>query len=107
MVGLYCRDQHGSRAGRPCAECGEFLEYAARRLDKCPYGDTKPTCAKCPVHCYKPAQRARAKAVMRYAGPKMLLRHPLQAIAHLIDGCRTVRHPRELSRSARMDARRR
>lgn len=87
MIALYCRAQHGSR-GALCAECGELLDYARMRLDKCPYQEGKTTCARCPVHCYQPAMRTRVRAVMRYAGPRMLLRHPLLAMMHLIDGLR-------------------
>ena len=102
MVGIYCRDHHDRSARSLCSECGDFLAYAERRLDKCPYGDDKPTCSNCPIHCYKPVQRELAREIMRYAGPKMMLRHPLLAISHLIDGRRKARHPRELTREQRM-----
>jgi hypothetical protein len=32
--------------------------------------------------------RERVRAVMRYAGPRMLLRHPILAVLHLLDGMR-------------------
>lgn len=101
MVGIYCADHHRQAGQAPCKACLEFLDYAETRLQKCPYGDDKPTCSNCPIHCYKPAQRARAKEIMRYAGPRMLFRHPLLAIAHQVDGMRRVQHPRELSRAQR------
>jgi len=101
MIGIYCTAHHDNSRDILCAECGNFLGYAERRLLKCPYGDDKPTCANCPVHCYKPAQRAKAKEIMRYAGPRMLFRHPLLAIAHKLDGFRRARHPRELTREER------
>ena len=104
MVGIYCRDHHDGSAGTLCTECSDFLAYAERRLDKCPYGDDKPTCSNCPIHCYKPVQRELAGEIMRYAGPRMMLRHPLLAISHLIDGRREARHPRELTREQRMHA---
>jgi len=102
MVGIYCRDHHGGTARALCGDCRGFLDYAERRLDKCPYGDDKPTCANCPIHCYKPVQRELAREIMRYAGPRMMLRHPLLAISHLIDGRRKARHPRELTRDQRL-----
>ena len=105
MVGVYCSRQHDSAKGVLCAECQEFLNYAEVRLQKCPYGDDKPTCANCPVHCYKPAQREQAREIMRYAGPRMLLRHPVLAIAHQLDGFRKARHPRELTREQRLQSR--
>lgn len=50
------------------------------------YGNNKPTCAKCPVHCYNARRREQIRQVMRYAGPRMLIYHPRLAILHLIDG---------------------
>jgi hypothetical protein len=98
MVALYCRDHHGSEAAAPCPQCAGFLDYAERRLEKCPYGQDKPTCANCPVHCYKKAPREFAREVMRYAGPRMMTRHPYLALMHLVDGRRKVAHPMEMRR---------
>ncbi len=88
-----------------CAECAEFRSYAEKRLQKCPYGEDKPTCANCPIHCYKPARRAQVRKIMRYAGPRMLLRHPVLAITHQLDGLRRAVHPRELTREQRRSPR--
>ena len=86
MIRMYCRDHH---AGGPlCAECATLAGYAARRLERCVFGVAKPTCANCKVHCYSADMRGRVKVVMRYAGPRMLLRHPVLGIAHMIDGRR-------------------
>jgi hypothetical protein len=87
MVRLYCRAQHESN-GALCAECAGLLDYAHARLEKCPFGEDKTTCLKCPVHCYKADMRGKVRAVMRYAGPRMLYQHPILAILHLLDGLR-------------------
>ncbi len=87
MVAMYCRDVHG-RGQAPCAECAELIAYATRRVDRCVFGRDKPTCANCNVHCYNDAMRERVRGVMRHAGPRMLTRHPLLAIHHVIDGRR-------------------
>ena len=91
MVGMYCRDRHIGREPGPdglCADCAERLEYARSRLATCRYGAGKPTCAECSTHCYAPARRDQVRAVMRYAGPRMMLAHPLLAVAHLAAGRR-------------------
>ena len=85
MIGLYCRAQHGSE-GTLCVACTDLLSYAHARLDACPSAGAKTTCARCPVHCYKPAMREQIREVMRYAGPRMLLHHPVLAVRHLLDG---------------------
>ena len=105
MIGIYCFAHHDHSRGNLCAACREFLNYAEVRIQKCPYGENKPTCANCPVHCYKPARKAQVKEIMQYAGPRMLLRHPLLAIAHQLDGLRKARHPREFTREQRLRSR--
>jgi hypothetical protein len=65
MIGIYCSAHHDSPGDILCAACREFLNYAEVRLQKCPYGEDKPTCANCPVHCYKPARKAQVTEIMR------------------------------------------
>ncbi|MDO4196841.1 MAG: nitrous oxide-stimulated promoter family protein [Prevotellaceae bacterium] len=91
MVEIYCRGKkHMSKEGRRtrqsqlCEECSALLDYAYQRLDHCKFGDKKPTCKKCPIHCYKPAMKKQMREVMRYAGPRMMWHHPIAAIKHLI-----------------------
>ena len=86
MMRMYCRHHHGSRT--LCRECDELAIYARRRLERCVFGDAKPTCANCTVHCYKAEMRERVREMMRWSGPRMLLRHPVIAIRHMIDGRR-------------------
>jgi hypothetical protein len=91
MIGLYCGAHHADArpaGGGRCAECEALVAYASGRLDRCPYGEGKPACSKCPTHCYKPVMRERIRTVMRWAGPRMPLRHPVMAAMHLVDGRR-------------------
>ena len=87
MVQIYCRSAHKNRS-RLCDECRELLDYAGRCLDRCPFQACKTTCANCKVHCYKPSMREKIKGVMRYAGPRMMYRHPVLAVLHVFDGLR-------------------
>ena len=88
MIGIYCQKQHGSRSGL-CTECALLYEYAQNRLEHCPFQAEKPTCAHCTVHCYKAEMRAGIREVMRFSGPRMLLRHPILPLQHLwVDGRR-------------------
>ncbi len=84
MVRLYCRRRLG--VDELPQEYAELLAYARKRLDCCKFGEAKPTCRKCPVHCYAPARRELMRAVMRWCGPRMILYHPVMAIRHII-GC--------------------
>jgi predicted amidophosphoribosyltransferase len=84
MIAMYCRGVHNSP--QLCPECAALLDYALQRIEKCPFGANKPTCANCTVHCYREEMRERVRAVMRYSGPRMLLSHPILALMHLWDG---------------------
>jgi len=91
MIAMYCRDHHGAAARNDegvCAQCAELLAYARLRLQCCRYGAEKPTCVKCPTHCYAASRREEVRAVMRYSGPRMLKRHPMLAVRHVLDGRR-------------------
>jgi len=83
MIGIYCRDHH-EIGNELCADCTALFDYAQARLNKCPWGENKPVCAQCTIHCYRPAMREEVRKVMRYAGPKMLLRHPVLTVGHLL-----------------------
>ena len=87
MIRLTCEGEHGKKDGL-CPECDALLQYALERLEKCPFQEGKPTCADCPIHCYQPSKREEIRAVMRYAGPRMLIRHPILAVRHILDGLR-------------------
>ena len=88
MLRMYCKAHHAPQGEPLCPDCGELHDYAQRRLERCVFGAAKPTCAKCTVHCYKPAMRERVRQVMIWAGPRMLWRHPVLAVWHLIEGRR-------------------
>ena len=87
MVRIYCRDKHQT-TGSLCVECQQFLDYANVRLERCHYGPEKPTCAKCPVHCYQRERREQVRVIMRYAGPRMVWEHPVMSLRHWLDGFR-------------------
>ncbi|MFW9918814.1 MAG: nitrous oxide-stimulated promoter family protein [Candidatus Thorarchaeota archaeon] len=82
MIHLYCEKKHDSTPGTLCASCQDLLRYSHHRLDHCTYGELKPTCRKCEKHCYRPEMRERIRRVMRFSGPRLLLRAPLDWIRH-------------------------
>lgn len=81
MVRLYCRRREGN--AELCPACRDLLAYALARLASCPHGQRKPSCRRCPIHCYAPAMRQRMRTVMRWAGPRMVLYAPLEWLRHL------------------------
>ena len=97
MLGIYCQDQHGTY-GALCPDCERLRDYAHGRLDIGTFQEEKPVCNRCVVHCYSQTMRERVREVMRYAGPRMPLRHPWLALLHGLDKLRAVPH---LARRAR------
>ncbi|MFX0034898.1 MAG: nitrous oxide-stimulated promoter family protein [Candidatus Hermodarchaeota archaeon] len=82
MVRMYCKNTHDPKR-EFCLDCLELFEYANKRLDNCHFGESKPTCEKCPIHCYNPKMREKVRKVMRYAGPRMIYTHPIMGFRHL------------------------
>ncbi|MBR5818408.1 MAG: nitrous oxide-stimulated promoter family protein [Alistipes sp.] len=83
MVKLYCKrklhlptidDEHKA-----------LITYAHKRLDGCKFGEKKTACQQCPIHCYKPDMREKIRAIMRWAGPRMIIYDPIAAIKHLLN----------------------
>ena len=85
MIAVYCHGHHGTHGSELCPECSELSSYAATRIKKCPFMATKSFCSQCRVHCYAPTERARIKDIMRYAGPRMLVHHPVMTVRHGLD----------------------
>lgn len=83
MIRIFCRTHHGG-ARDLCEDCAGLLAYVQERIAHCPFGEGKPVCNQCTVHCYSPEMRGYIQVVMRYAGPRMVWRHPVLAIRHLI-----------------------
>ena len=40
-------------------------------------------CAKCKVHCYKPAYKEKSSEIMRFAAPRVVFKHPFLSLEHL------------------------
>lgn len=93
MIHLYCRKKHKTveKHHGLCEECEKLRDYAAMRVDKCPFMETKTFCSNCRVHCYKPQMREDIRNVMRFAGSRMLLYHPVMAIRHVITSAKEKR----------------
>ncbi len=91
MLKIYCQKKHHSQIDL-CEECQTLKSYAYKRLDLCQFGENKPTCGKCTVHCYKQDRRQKMINIMKFSGPKMFYRHPLATLNHLLDGFKTPKN---------------
>lgn len=106
---IYCNGVHGDRARQPlesagvecgvygrkipviCDECAALLRYAEKRRALCPR-DPKPFCSYCDTHCYRETEREAMREVMKYAGPRSIVRgHAIDSVKHLIEGRKAAR----------------
>lgn len=103
FVEIYCGSTHKGRERRPaqtaaaesgvygtkppivCSECEAHLAYGEKRRALCPK-DPKPFCAHCDTHCYRSDEREWQRQMMRYSGPRSVLRgHAIDAIKHALE----------------------
>jgi hypothetical protein len=82
MLGLFCQAKHPSQTQELCTDCAKLLKYAQKRLTYCRFGDNKPMCARCPIHCYHKDYRTQIRVVMRYSGPRMIVHYPRLCLQH-------------------------
>lgn len=82
MIKIYCRHHHNHK-NIFCAECEKLRVYAFKRLDVCVYGKKKPACRKCKTHCYAPLMKDQIIKIMRFAGPRMMYKHPIYTFYYI------------------------
>ncbi|MHA2021025.1 MAG: nitrous oxide-stimulated promoter family protein [Candidatus Thorarchaeota archaeon] len=85
MIRFHCERKHKTISGSLCEDCADILTYSMQRLNHCQFGEEKPTCRKCTVHCYSPTMREKIRQVMRFSGPRLAIRMPLDWIRHAFD----------------------
>ena len=81
MIDIYYKNQKT----REAQEEKEALKaYALKRLKYCKFGEEKGFCSHCSVHCYSEKYREQIKRVMAYSGPRLLFKHPIMLIRHIL-----------------------
>ncbi|WP_165062347.1 nitrous oxide-stimulated promoter family protein [Adlercreutzia sp. ZJ154] len=92
MIAIYCAKNHSAAIRSKtaycgesiCAECAELDAYAVARTQNCRKMDVKTSCENCENRCYQASERERICTVMRFSGPRMISKHPIAAIRHLL-----------------------
>ncbi len=82
---IYCRGNHDSAirgADGMCPECRNAIEATLERAAACPYGH-ESNCEDCRTHCQRGEAQQEIKRIMRYAAPRMVVRHPLMTATYL------------------------
>lgn len=92
MIAMHCAGNHDAAlrtemaycGQRVCAECAELDAYSVLRTERCRNMHVKTSCEECDNHCYAPEMRERIRQAMRYSGPRMIAKHPIAAVRHLL-----------------------
>ena len=81
---IYCEAHHDGPkdAARLCPTCRQAIEATLARAAACPFGH-EGNCQDCTVHCQRGEAQERIRAIMRYAAPRMAVRHPLMTMEYL------------------------
>jgi hypothetical protein len=66
-----------------CQDCSKLLYHGIAKLLLCPY-NPKPTCKKCPRHCYAPGYREKMRGVMRFSGMYLVTHGRLDLLLHYL-----------------------
>ena len=89
MTEIFCHAHHDTKEGM-CPECEDFYLYAVKRLACCPFGEKKPVCGSCKIHCFGKGYKEKAKEIMAFSGPRLILKHPYLSFRHLVAFFRTA-----------------
>ena len=92
MIAMHCAGTHHAveRTERAfcgdavCPACAKLDAYAVLRTERCRKMHVKTSCEASENHCYAPEMRESIRAAMRYSGPRMIFKHPVAAIRHLL-----------------------
>ena len=85
MGRIFCSTKHADAAKDEtglCQQCRSTIEATLARTQACPYGH-EGNCQDCDIHCQRGEARERIREIMRYAAPRMTIRHPLMTADYL------------------------
>ena len=80
--GVYCHKEHGTEGDKLCPKCTALLATVLMKMNRCPYGITKPICDRCDRPCFGAKATQDCLTIMKSAQRGMYLRHPVMAIKH-------------------------
>ena len=82
--GLYCHKHHDTKDDKLCPKCTALLATVMTKMNRCPYGITKPICDRCDraAMCFGAKQAQEFMAIMNGTQKRMFLSHPMMAIKH-------------------------
>ncbi|MFA6851285.1 MAG: nitrous oxide-stimulated promoter family protein [Selenomonadaceae bacterium] len=80
--GVYCHSHHKTPSDKLCPKCTALLATAMTKMNRCPYGITKPICERCEIPCFGIKQTKEFREIMSSAQKRMFFKHPVMTIKH-------------------------
>ena len=82
--GIYCHSHHNTNSDKLCPKCTALLATVLTKINRCPYGITKPICDRCDraAQCFGSQQAKEFLTLMGSTQKRMFLRHPMMAVKH-------------------------
>lgn len=80
--GIYCHSHHGTSGDKLCPKCTALLATVMTKMNRCPYGITKPICDRCERPCFGAKQTQEFLKIMDSTSKRMFLRHPMMSVKH-------------------------
>ena len=80
--GVYCHKHHHTNGDKMCPKCTALLATIMTKMNRCPYGITKPICDRCEIQCFGAAQNKEFMKIMGSTTASMWMRHPIMAMKH-------------------------
>ena len=80
--GVYCHKEHGTEGDKLCPKCTALLATVLMKMNRCPYGITKPICDRCDRPCFGAKATQDFLTIMKGTQRGMFLRHPIMTIKH-------------------------
>ena len=82
--GVYCNKHHNTKSGKLCPKCTALLATVMTKMNRCPYGITKPICDRCEIQCFGTKQTKEFMEIMTSSTRGMFFKHPIMTIKHKI-----------------------
>ncbi|MBR2214168.1 MAG: nitrous oxide-stimulated promoter family protein [Selenomonadaceae bacterium] len=84
--GMYCHRHHDTKGDKLCPKCTALLATVMTKMNRCPYGITKPICDRCDRPCFGATQTKEFMEIMSQNQGRMFFTHPIMTIKHKLAG---------------------
>lgn len=105
--GVYCHNHHKVNDGKTlCPKCTALLATVMLKMQRCPYGITKPICERCDIPCFGAKPTEEFRQIMSSTQRRMFFKHPIMTLKHKLKsmGVDYAKHEQEKKQKAKVKA---